>query len=497
MKLSYLLPNATDYRSDYSAEEIEICGVCDNTEDMQNGDVFIAKRGKNFDPLHLLSKMEQCGISAIILEDGHNLPFVTDIPCFYIRDIEEGSAHIWSRYYRRPEKELSLIGITGTNGKTTTAAILSHLLNTSGEKCGYIGTLGVFSAAKERKDLKEGNMTTPSPKVLFKALRALCDDGCRYAVIEVSSHALIQKRVSPLCFRLSLFTNLSEDHLDYHKTMDAYFDAKALLFKQSAHALVNIDDPYGKVLYEKLSIPKSSLGILSEAAYSLTDLNESDPRGAQYTCCGENIYFPVRTNLCGVFNLYNSLAAISASIILGICPDEITKGLLTLPAVRGRMERLSLEKYAVPFSVIIDYAHTPDALKAVLSSARRFTRGRVIALFGAGGDREKEKRAKMGMIAESYADFIFVTTDNSRSETPLVIIRDILSGMAKEEKRRVICNRKTAIEEALSFAREGDTLLLLGKGHEKYIIDKNGESPFCERKIVEDFFEKRARTYDC
>lgn len=494
MKLSNLLPPGT-YRSSACADEIEICGLCDHTDDVKEGYAFIAKRGKSFDPLHLLSKLEQGGVRALIIEEEHTLPFETTVPCFFVQDISASSADIWNRYYRHPSKDLCLVGVTGTNGKTTTAYILAHLLSAAGKRSGYIGTLGVYSAGQERKDLKEGNMTTPTAKHLFRALRALRDDGCECVVLEVSSHALVQKRVRPLSFALSVFTNLSEDHLDYHLSLDDYFEAKALLFRQSMHALINIDDAYGQKLYERLSIPKSSFGILQNALYELTDLNESDPSGAQYTCQTRTHSFPVKTPLHGSFNLYNSLAAVSAAVLLGACPNDIAKGFSTLPKIPGRMETLPLDKYGVPFTVIIDYAHTPDAMEAVLRSAKSLTRGRVIALFGAGGDREKEKRGKMGRIAERYADFVFITTDNSRSEAPLSIIRDILSGMASKEKRRVICNRKNAIEEALSFAKAGDTLLLLGKGHEEYTIDKNGQKPFNEKAIVESFFERRGRAH--
>lgn len=496
MKLSHLLPHGT-YRSSACADEIEICGLCDHTDEVKEGYAFIAKRGKSFDPLLLLSKLEQGGICAVILEEGHPIPFESIIPLFFVQDISATASDMWNRYYRQPGKDLCLIGITGTNGKTTTAHILAHLLNASGKKSGYIGTLGVYSAGKERADLKEGNMTTPCARYLFRALRALRDDGCECVVLEVSSHALMQKRVRPLSFSLSVFTNLSEDHLDYHLTEDAYFEAKALLFKQSLHALINVDDEHGRKLYKRLVMPKSSYGILNEAHYQLTELNENASHGAQYTCRTSTCSFPVKTSLHGSFNLYNSLAATSAAVILGACPNDIAKGFLSLPKIPGRMEVVPLEKYGTPFTVIIDYAHTPDAMEAVLRSARRLTRGRVIALFGAGGDREKEKRGKMGKIAEKYADFVFITTDNSRSEAPLSIIRDILSGMAKKERRRVICNRKNAIEEALTYAKAGDTLLLLGKGHEEYVIDKTGQKPFSERAIIENFFKKRGSEHGC
>ena len=490
MKLSELLPSGA-YRASISAEMVDIKGLSDHTEEAREGDAFIARRGKRFDPLHMLSKMESVGVRAIILEEGHHIPVKSNIPCFFVKDIEETRASLWSKYFGVPQKDLAVIGITGTNGKTTTALILSHILNASGRKCGYIGTLGVFSGGRARDELKEGTLTTPSPKHLFGALRALRDDGCKYAVLEVSSHALEQKRVLPISFTVSAFTNLSEDHLDYHETMDAYFEAKALLFRQSSHALINIDDPYGRALYKRLLIKKSSLGILCNADHSLTDLNEKEGSGAQYTYRARGDSIPLKTNLLGSFNLYNSLTAVSLARMLGVDAKDIQTGLLSLPVIRGRMEKLIFKEKAPPFSVIIDYAHTPDALKAAICCAKRFTRGRVIAVFGAGGDREKEKRAKMGTVAERYADFSFITTDNSRSEETLSIIRDILSGMPKEEKRKVVSNRKNAIEEALSAAKDGDTVLLLGKGHEEYMVTKEGTVPFSEKSIVYAFLLER------
>jgi len=490
LKLSHLLPCGA-YRASISAEEVEINGLSEHTDEMKEGDAFIARRGERFDPLHMLSKIEKSGVRAIILEEGHYLPSQSTVPCFFVKDIEETRASLWSKYFGEPQRDLTVIGITGTNGKTTTALILSHILNASGRKCGYIGTLGVFSGEKARANLKEGTLTTPSPKYLFGALRALKNEGCAYAVLEVSSHALAQKRVLPISFTVSAFTNLSEDHLDYHETMDAYFEAKALLFRQSAHALINIDDPYGRALYKRLFIKKSSLGILSNADHSLTDLNEKQGSGAQYTYQTREMSVPLKTNLLGSFNLYNSLTAVSLASMLGVHQSKIQEALQSLPVITGRMERLVFKEKAPPFSVIIDYAHTPDALEAAIRSARRFTRGRVLAVFGAGGDREKEKRAKMGAIAEQYADFSFVTTDNSRNEETLSIIRDILSGMPNEEKRKVISNRKNAIEEALSVARDGDTVLLLGKGHEEYMVTKEGTLPFSERSIVTAFLSER------
>ena len=490
MKLSNLLPSGS-YRSSIPAEEIEIHGLSEHTSEIEPNSAFIARKSESFDPLHFLSRLEKEGIKAIVLEEGHSLPYHTDIPCFFVKDIEKTSAILWSNYYGSPQNELSLVGITGTNGKTTTALILSHLLNASERKCGYIGTLGVISGKKSHEELKEGNMTTPSPRYLFRALRTLCEEGCKYAVLEVSSHALVQKRVLPLSFTVSVFTNLSEDHLDYHGSMEEYLKAKMLIFRQSSHALINLDDPCGKEIYQQLLIPKTSFGIFEYADHTLTDLNERSSQGTHYTYQSPDGSFPIKTSLVGTFNLYNALAATATATLLGLSSEEIQRAHASLPPIKGRMERLPVEKYGASFSVIIDYAHTPNAMEAAIRCAKKFTRGRVIAVFGAGGDREKEKRSKMGKIAERFADFSIVTTDNSRGETPLCIIRDILEGMPKQEKRRVISSRKSAIEAALSCAKEGDTVLLLGKGHEEYLIQKDGSIPFSEREIVDNFLSKR------
>lgn len=494
MKLSYLLQEGT-YTSNFSAEDVEIEGICENTEQIKGGELFILRRGKRFDPALLLAKIEKSGISAILSEEGHTLPFPPTAPCFFVKDIQRASAEIWAVYYGHPQKDLTVVAVTGTNGKTTTAHILTHVLNASGKRTGYIGTLGVFDGESFCPTLHEGNLTTPTPQHLFRALAALKAKGCTHAVMEVSSHALAQKRVHPIRFALSLFTNLSEDHLDYHKTMEAYFETKKRLFEQSSFAIVNVDDAYGERLFSEIKIPKQSLGILQSAYHSLSDLNETDVRGTNYTYLSKDISFPVFYPLFGSFNLYNTLFATAAALHLGVDADALTGALASLAPIPGRMERLSLSRFGIPFSVIIDYAHTPDAMEQCIRSARKFTPKRVIVLFGAGGEREKEKRSLMGHIAEKYADFVFVTSDNSRSENTLSIIKDILSGMEKEEKRRVISSRKKAIEAALSFAKAGDTVLLLGKGHEEYIIGRDGEMPFSERQIVTDFLTKTGACY--
>ena len=487
MKLSLLLPNGT-YRSEHCANDIEVSGICENTGALRRETLFIALRGEHFDPLILIDKIERAGVSAILLEEGHPLPRKTSLPCFYVKCIREATAYAFSHLYGSPEKSLCFIGVTGTNGKTTTASLIAHALSHSGIRAAYIGTLGV---TYEKKTKKEGCMTTPEPRELYKTLAELLKEGCTHVVMEVSSHALLQHRVDPISFALAIFTNLSEDHLDYHETMEKYFEAKALLFKKAKLSLINVDDEHGRRLLSSPSGKALSYGIIQKADYTLTDLNESGMGGAQYTCLFPQGALPLQTTLYGSFNLYNSLSAVAAALLVGLTPTEVKEAMACAPCVRGRFEILDLSGFSVPFRVVIDYAHTPDAIAACLRSARRITSGRIIVVFGAGGEREREKRSKMGALVERYADFAFVSADNSRSESLGSIIEDILCGMPKKEKRRVVSNRKEAIRSALLAARTGDTVLLLGKGHEDYMIDARGSHYFSEREIVYSFFEAR------
>lgn len=491
LKLSEILPNGS-YHSLHNAEKISFSDICEHTNEMRRGDVFIARRGARFDPLLFLSRMEAEGICALILEKGHALPYPTSLPLFYVEDIERTIAEVYDRFYGNPAASLTLIGITGTNGKTTTARILSHLLQSDGIGVGYIGTLGVFIGNRALPHLKEGEMTTPSAKTVFRALQYFKENKVTHVIMEVSSHALIQKRVLPLFFEIGIFMNLSEDHLDYHGDMESYFTAKASLFSQCKTALINRDDPYGERLLAILTCETADFGILHDAAFRLTDLHEKEGGGANYTCVSEDTSFSLFLPLIGRFNLYNSLAAVSAARLLGVSAKSICGALPQLPPIQGRMERLDLSAFGVPFNVFIDYAHTPDAMEQCLKCARTITKRRLYAVFGAGGEREREKRSMMGVVAERYADFIILTADNSRMENLADILHDIINGMTMPEKRHVICNRADAIRAALGMAEAGDTVLLIGKGHEEYMIDKSGKHVFSERGIVFGYFEQKA-----
>ena len=484
MKLSELIPEAL-FSSQYDPS-LEVNGIASHTDDVKQGDLFICKKGRRFDPSCLLSLVEKKGAVAVIAEQSLTLP-PSHIPCFRVHDAREAEAVGLYHLYHLDKGMPKLIGITGTNGKTSTAWMVHHVLKENGVCCGYIGTLGTFLNGNRLSAFCADGITTPPPSLLFSVLGHFRDVGAEAVVMEVSSHALSQKRVHGLSFAFGVFTNLTEDHLDYHHTWEDYFEAKRALFEQTKHAVINVDDPYGKQLYSLLSIPKSSCGVIEDASYFIEDLYETPAEGTKYRCVTPYMPFPVSYPLSGSFNVYNTLLAITVSLLYGLCPDQIQKALSCLPAIPGRFERLPID---APFTVIIDYAHTPDAMEQALKAARRLTKGDLYALFGAGGEREKEKRSVMGRIAETLADFCIVTTDNPRGERPCAIFADILSGMQRSEKRLVISDRRRAIITALLRLKAGDTLLLLGKGHEEYIITREGKKHFSEREIVTSFMER-------
>lgn len=486
MRLSDLLPQ-TGITSSFSPETITVCGVSDHTTGLKQGMLFIAKQGGRTNAANLLQEIEERGAAAILLKEGAVLPRETDIPCFYASDLLEAEAEIWERYYGDPASRLRIFGVTGTNGKTGTAEFLTHILNKSGIPTAYIGTLGTRFKGETLSDVCD-TMTTPIPSTLYRHLRRLLDSGAEAVVMEVSSHAASQGRVRRLCFESLLFTNLTEDHLDYHKSMEAYYLAKRSLFGQARLAIVNKDDDYGERLLSELSIEKRSIAVIESADYTAIDLHENGYESTHYTCVSSFGELPVSYPFFGAFQVYNTLLAIAAALCAGVCPEEVRQALLTLKAPKGRLEVLPTLKN---YTVIVDYAHTPDAFEAAIKSVKRRARGRLFVLFGAGGEREQEKRPKMGEIAVALADHAFITEDNPRGEDPSKIISDILSGIKAKSNYTVIPDRKQAIETALDTLKAGDTLLLLGKGHEEYIIRGEKRQPFSERQIVHDYFEKK------
>lgn len=486
MKLSELLPDE-GIQSKSDPRQIEITCVCDHTDDIVRGALFVAIRGTHIDPISLLDVIEEKGAAALLLPVDVDLPRPPRIPCFFAKELPALVPKLWARYYREPSKGLRLFAVTGTNGKTTTALILTHLLNSAGIPTAYIGTLGTSFQGKSSVD-RECGMTTPSAHHLQRRLRMLADDGASAVVLEVSSHAVAQKRVAGLSFESVIFTNLTQEHLDYHKTMENYFAAKRALFDQAKLAVINRDDDYGERLLLSLACPKKSVAVIDDADYTISDLHEMGDEGTEYQCCTPFGNFTVYYPLFGAFNVYNTLLAIATAVHAGLCPFEITKALASLEKPKGRLEKLPLGK---EYSVIIDYAHTPDAMENAIKAAAHVTKARLFVLFGAGGDREREKRAKMGEIACRLATHAFITRDNPREESETAILEDILKDIRERSNYTVIQDRAIAIRAAMDALRTGDTLLLLGKGHEEYMISGREKTPFSEREVVYDYLRKK------
>jgi UDP-N-acetylmuramoyl-L-alanyl-D-glutamate--2,6-diaminopimelate ligase len=377
---------------------------------------------------------------------------------------------------------MMLIGVTGTNGKTTITNIIKHILESCGHKTGLIGTICNMSGKRELP----AHYTTPEPLELQGILNEMANDGCEYCVMEVSSHALAQKRVAGLSFIAGVFTNLTQDHLDFHKTMENYLKAKQKLFEVSSVGIINLDDPYAATIIKEAACKTVTYGLTESADFSAASI-EYRTDGISYTLRGD---ISCRVNAClpGGFSVYNTLAALACAVTIGIPAKDAVSALETFSGVRGRIEVVPTGRN---FTVILDYAHTPDGLEKILCAVKGFAQGRVVALFGCGGDRDKGKRPKMGAIAAQNADFLVVTSDNPRSEEPEAIINDILEGLKGFETPYIVkTNRREAIKYAIFNAKKDDVIVLAGKGHEDYQILSTGRIHFDEHEVVAEILEE-------
>lgn len=431
-----------------------VTGLAEDSRLITPGALFVAVRGSERDGHTYLSDAAARGASAAIVE----VEGVTSLPSLVVRDGRLAAALSAGAFYDHPARSLQLIAVTGTNGKTTTAGIIRHLLDSSpGPRSASIGTLGVLLGS-EGESLPGGSgLTTPGPVELQRVLRALVQRGVSAAAMEVSSHSLDQRRVEGLTFAAAVFTNLTHDHLDYHTTMEAYFAAKARLFDESFTdlAVVSVDDPYGRLLLDAATV--------RTVPYALDDADDLrlDVTGSTFRWRGVELHVP----LAGRFNVCNAVAAATVAAELGIAMDAIVAGMAATPPVRGRFEPVVAGQ---PFGVVVDYAHTPDALENVLAAAREVTApgGRVVVVFGAGGQRDAAKRPRMGEVAGRLADRVVVTSDNPRSEDPAAIIDAITAGIGPDADAVVVEDRAEAIRLAISDAEPGDLVVLAGKGHE-------------------------------
>ena len=455
----------------------QLTGISDDSRQVVQGSLFVAVRGTARDGHDFLPAISDRAGAAIV-EDAAR----TTLPAFVVSDARRAAPVAAAAAYGEPGSRLRLVGVTGTNGKTTTVGMLRHLLDDpTGGRSASVGTLGVLVGSEGVPQPGGGGLTTPGPIELQRVLRALVDAGVTDVAMEVSSHSLDQRRVDGLAFAAAVFTNLTHDHLDYHGTMEAYVAAKARLIDYlttSGIAIINADDDVWRVLARAPRQVRFSL------AGNDADVRASEvrytPRGSEWTLEAGGAKADVQLPLVGDFNVANALGAAASAWALGMSAEVIAQRLSTLPQVPGRLERI----YQRP-TVLRDYAHTPDALERALLAVRPFAERRLLVVFGCGGDRDRGKRPQMGAIAERLADHAIVTSDNPRTEDPDRIIDDIEAGMQDTNHER-ITDRHDAIARALTIAAPDDVVVLAGKGHETYQIRGTIAYPFDEREIVRE-----------
>ncbi len=478
MILKELLGNYRILRSE-GCLDLDIIGIEHDSRMIKEKHLFIAKKGFIDDGhLHIQEAIDNGAIAIVLSEEIHILSNITYI---WVENSNDVTGYLASRFYDFPQNKLKLIGITGTNGKTSTTYYIKSILEESGLRTGLIGTIGALMDG-EKETL---NNTTPEPLVLIRTLKSMVDNNITICVMEVSSHALALKRVDYLNFDIGIFTNLTKDHLDYHNTMEEYFQSKLKLFyKTDKFNIINIDDEYGKLIID--------LHTASTITYGLKNTGDIYATNIVYFIDKVNFLLnynkksiEINLNVPGRFSIYNALAAATCGIALNLELDIIKKGLESIQGVEGRFEVVPIKK---DFTVIIDFAHTADGLENVLQVLDQFAEGRKIVVFGAGGNRDRSKRPEMGEAVGNHADIAIVTSDNPRMEDPILIIEDILEGIKRTSiDYKTIEDRKEAIEYALNIAKPKDIVLLAGKGHERYIIKGNKKYPFDERKIVLDY----------
>ena len=488
MKLDELIEHL-DYKDLTDFKNVEITGISYNSKTTKPGDIFVCLTGEYTDGHEYAKNAIENGAVALLVE--HKVDAGCKIPQIMVSSTRHKIADIADRFYSSPSKGINLIGITGTNGKTTVTHLIQKILEENGQKCALIGTLGYkLTSNGEYRDAKH---TTPQAPELQATLRMIKDvEKIDNVVMEVSSHALEQNRVGGCQFNGAVLTNLTQDHLDYHITMDNYFEAKALLFKGLAEgdfAVINLDDNYAERFLSVIpeGVRVFTYGVKKDADVKAKDIHFS-LNGAEFTLVVNKEEHKVNLHMNGMFSVYNVLAAVTAAMAMGIDLKTSLKALENVKGVAGRFEVVAKKPL-----VIVDYAHTPDGLENVLNSAREITPkdGKLICLFGCGGDRDATKRPKMGAIAEKIADKIIITSDNPRSEDPQQIITDIITGLKNVNPETVIVepDRGHAIALLKTIAGNNDVVVIAGKGHENYQILKDRTIHFDDREEARKVFE--------
>ena len=455
-------------------EDVEVKELKYNSRKVEKGDVFCCVVGTLADGHKYAPQAVEAGAAALVVERKLDI----DIPQILVENTRIAMAEMAAAYYGNPADEMVMVGITGTNGKTSTSYMLKAIAERMGKKVGLIGTIrnmiGDIIIDTER--------TTPESVDLQRILRQMKDENVDVVIMEVSSHSLDQKRVHGITYDVGCFTNLTQDHLDYHKTFQNYFAAKKLLFAQCKKAVINLDDSYAADMVAGMNLPVLTVGVREKADVTASEIDITT-RGVQFDFNYRNVTSRFNVPIPGLFSVFNAMSAAGIALALGWTLDSIKYGLEHMVGVSGRLEPLPTGKNE--FTVLLDYAHTPDALENLLKTVRGFATGRVVTLFGCGGDRDQAKRPIMGEIAGRFSDFAIVTSDNPRSEDPMQIIASVDDGVKKSGCEYIVIeNRRDAIEYALKNARKNDVIILAGKGHENYQEINGGKHHFDEKEIV-------------
>ena len=479
MKLSELIAGL-NVKQIIGNTNVEIKEVKTDSNFVSEGDLFICISGGNFDGHDFVQQAMYYGASAIVTEKELQI----SLPQVIVEDSRIAMSVIASNFYGHPDKKLKIIGVTGTNGKTTTTHIIKKILDLSGIKSGIIGTLGAFYGDK----FIEPTLTTPDPLTLYKILKDMLEDGVEIVAMEVSAHSLALDKLYGIQFEVAVFTNFTQDHLDYFKSMDEYKRAKLKLFSEFVckYKVLNADDENYKD-FLTASNESISYGIFSPSDVFAMDIKDEGDRSKFILNLFDCVY-RVELKLKGEFNVYNALAAVTAVSVVGVRVDDAVYGLENISVVSGRMERV----YSNDFSVYVDYAHTPDGLQKALSTLKT-PENRLVCVFGCGGNRDKTKRKIMGEISGKFADFTIITSDNPRFEEPMDIIYDIEDGIAKVNKNYVaIQDRSQAIEYAINHAKKGDVILVAGKGSENYQDILGIKHVFKDKDIIEEIIRGKS-----
>ena len=495
MKLTDLL-EGTPCEITQPIDHLDIVNIAHIYADITPGSLFICLRGSRHDSHALLPTLADAGVKAAVVEKGCYASLPENLPCVIVDDTRLAFAALWSAFCHHPQNSLSMIGITGTNGKTSTATMLYRIYRENGRRVALISTVcsyldgEVYHPARDTGN-RLATMTTPDPDQLYPFLAEAKRRGIETVIMEVSSHALALKKVAPIHFSEALFTNLSSEHMDFHPSLEAYGAEKEKLFSLTSHAIINRDDPFGQALAMRLPCPVTTCGMQSPCDAQAIPQEVEEDGILPYLYKMGDIRYLVKLKLPGVFSIYNSLLAATTAIHQGIPPCSVFRALEKITRIPGRMEAIHSD--CDDIRVYIDYAHTETALKQLLTAARELNRqeNRLILVFGCGGNRDAYKRAPMGKVAMEYADYAVITNDNPRDEEPTAIIKEILKGHTDLTRRKVILDRRRAITYAIETARAGDLILLAGKGHETYELVKGELHPFDERTIAVEALARR------